>query len=303
MIQSPVTPVHSAAVRSLLSDTPHFATMPLPSPIVSALVRRALQVQLVLAASATGVSAQAAADHSPFNALLRAHVNNGAVDYDAFQSDPRFAAYLGSLDRVRPDSLSESERLAYWINVYNAFTIQLINSKNERESIRNVNKSFGFLKLKGPWSEPIVRAAGLVLTLDEVEHQIIRKQFNEPRIHFALVCAAIGCPPLRSEAYTGAKLEQQLEQQGRIFIRESPDKNRVDVASRTVHISLVFTWYKEDFGNSGRGIGAYLAKWYPPGPERTLLESGEFRLVTTDYDWTLNSREKMSGRAKSPVGA
>ncbi len=277
--------------------------MPLSSPIVSALVRRALRVQLVLAAAATGVHAQGSADHAPFDALLRAHVSNGAVDYDAFKSDPRFAAYLASLDRARPDALTDTERLAYWINVYNAFTIHLINSKHERESIRNINKSFGLLKLKGPWSDPIVHAAGRRLTLDQVEHDIIRKQFNEPRIHFALVCAAIGCPPLRSEAYTGPKLESQLEEQGRIFIRESPAKNRVDVTNRSVHVSLVFTWYKEDFGNSDRGIGAYIAKWYPPGPERALLESGQFRLVKTDYDWTLNSREKMSKGAQASGGA
>ena len=298
MLQTPIAPVRSAAARSLLDHTLSPTDMPLPSPIVSALVRRALQVQLALAASATGLAAQDAADHAPFDALLRAHVSNGAVDYDAFKSDPRFATYLASLDRVRPEALSDAERLAYWINVYNAFTIHLINSRNERESIRNINKSFGLLKLKGPWSDPIVRAAGRTLTLDQVEHEIIRKQFNEPRIHFALVCAAIGCPPLRREAYTGAKLEAQLTEQGRMFIRESPDRNRVDVRSRTVYVSPVFSWYKEDFGNSDRGIGAYIAKWYPPGPERSLLESGGFRLVKTDYDWTLNSQENMSERAK-----
>ena len=296
MLQTPVCSVRSAAARALLDHTLSPTDMPLSSPIISALVRRALQVQLALAASATGLAAQDAVDHAPFDALLRAHVSNGAVNYDAFKADPRFAAYLASLDRVRPDGLADAERLAYWINVYNAFTIHLINSRNERESIRNINKSLGLLKLKGPWSDPIVRAAGRQLTLDQVEHEIIRKQFNEPRIHFALVCAAIGCPPLRSEAFTGAKLEAQLQEQGRIFIRQSPSKNRVDVGSRTVYVSLVFTWYKEDFGNSDRGIGAYLAKWYAPGPERALLESGEFRLQKTNYDWTLNSSDKMGTR-------
>lgn len=268
------------------------------SPVFAAsLVRRALRVQLALAASATGLSAQSTVDHSAFDALLRTHVVNGAVNYDAFKGEPRFAQYVASLDRIRPETLAEPERLAYWINVYNAFTIQLINSKGERQSIRNINKSFGLLKLKGPWSEPIVRAAGRVLTLDEVEHEIIRKEFNEPRIHFALVCAAIGCPPLRSEAFTGAKLEAQLAEQGRVFIRQSPDKNRVDVPNRTVHVSLIFTWYRDDFGGSDKAIGQYLSAWYPDGPERTLLKSGDFKLVKTEYDWTLNSSQHMSTQA------
>ncbi len=260
-------------------------------------MRRALHIQLLLAAAVTHVNAQpdtpSAVNHAPFDVLLRSHVLNGAVNYDAFGADPRFAQYLASLDRVRPETLSEKERLAFWINTYNAFTIQLIESKGERESIRNINKSFGLLKLKGPWSDPIVRAGGRVLTLDQVEHEIIRKEFNEPRIHFALVCAAIGCPPLRSEAYTGARLDEQLGEQGRVFIRQSPAKNRVDVSTRTVFVSLIFTWYKDDFGGSDASIGKYLAGWYPAGPERALLESGRFTLKQTSYDWTLNSQEKM----------
>lgn len=266
--------------------------MPFPTFMVNTFVRRALCVHIALAASVTGLSAQSV-DHSAFDALLRSHVVGGAVNYDAFNANPKFAAYLASLDRVQPATLGESERLAFWINVYNAYTIQLVSSKNERESIRNVNKSLGLLKLKGPWSDPIVKAAGRTLTLDQVEHDIIRKQFTEPRIHFALVCAAIGCPPLRSEAYSGAKLESQLEEQGRIFIRQSPEKNRVNVASRTVFASMIFIWYKDDFGGSDQRLGQYLANWYPAGPERALLQSGDFKLVRTDYDWTLNSQQKM----------
>ncbi len=247
-------------------------------------------------ASVAALPAQTTVDHSAFDAMLKAHVVNGAVDYDAFKADARFPRYLASLDVVDPAKLSEPERLAFWINVYNAFTIQLITGKGERESIRNVNKTLGFLKFKGPWSDPIVRAAGRTLTLDNVEHDIIRKEFAEPRIHFALVCAAIGCPPLRSEAYTGARLDAQLQEQGRIFILESPTKNRVDVDSRTVFVSLVFTLYDEDFGGNDRALGRYLARWYPAGPTRTLLESGDFQVKQTDYDWSLNSQAHMRPR-------
>lgn len=238
----------------------------------------------------TATASTAAIDHAPFDAMLRAHVTDGLVDYEAFARDPRFPAYLESLRRARLGGRSADERLAFWINVYNAYTIQLIVVKEERESIKNINRTLGLLRLKGPWSERLVRAAGRDLTLDEVEHEIIRKEFREPRIHFALVCAAIGCPPLRSEAFVAARLDAQLRDQGERFLRQSPAKNRVDVASGTVHVSPIFTWYKEDFGGSDAAVGRFIAGWYPPGPERALLESGRFRLRETDYDWRLNVR-------------
>jgi hypothetical protein len=230
-------------------------------------------------------------DHAPFDLLLRKHVVQGMVDYDAFQA-PDFKAYLASLDRARPASLDPRERLAYWINVYNAYTIQLIVEHRERKSIRNINRTLG-IAAKGPWHEKLVRAGGQVYHLDNVEHDIIRKQWREPRIHFALVCAAMGCPPLRSEAYTGAKLEEQLAAQARQFLRETPAKNRVDVKTNTVFGSIIYVkHYREDFGQTDAAIGRYLAAFYAEGKEKQLLLSGKFRLVATEYDWTLNSQER-----------
>jgi hypothetical protein len=234
-------------------------------------------------------------DHSAFDALLRQHVDEGLVDYDAFARSREFERYLDTLAHADLEGLSEPERLAFWINVYNAYTIRQINAHDERESIRNINKILGLLPGKGPWSEEMVRAAGRTLSLDDVEHGIVRQQFDEPRIHFALVCAALGCPPLRSEAYTAARLDEQLEEQARVFILESPDKNRVDVEARAVWASPIFFWYEDDFGGTDAALGRFLARYHPEGPARDLLESGEFRLRKTDYDWTLNSTEK--GRA------
>lgn len=227
-------------------------------------------------------------DHSAFDLLLRQHVVNGLVDYDAFGRSAEFSRYLALLDRVDPASLDDNERLAYWINVYNAYTIELVNRHKERASIRNINKSFGFLRLKGPWSEPLVRAAGRTLSLDDVEHRIIRKEFHEPRVHFALVCAALGCPPLRSEAYTGARLDAQLDDQARRFLLRSPEKNRVDVATGTVYVSMIFRLYRDDFGGTDASVGAFIARWYPENAERLLLQSGKYSLRETDYDWSLN---------------
>jgi Protein of unknown function, DUF547 len=231
-------------------------------------------------------------DHGAFDRLLKAHVVNGLVDYDAFKASPEFAGYLRLLAATNPATLPRTEQLALWINAYNAYTIQLINAKNERESIRNVNKSLGFLKFKGPWSEPFAVVGGSTYTLDDIEQRTIRPTFREPRIHFALVCAAIGCPPLRSEAYTGARLEAQLNEQAVNFLTRTPAKNRVDVAARTVYHSQVFTFsnYLDDFGGSKAAMGRFIARYYPAGPEKTLLESGNFTAVKTEYDWSLNSQ-------------
>jgi hypothetical protein len=227
-------------------------------------------------------------DHSTWDTLLREHVKEGLVDYDAFARSKEFQAYLDRLASADLEGLSRDQRLAFWINVYNAFTIEQINAHDERESIRNINKTLGLLPLKGPWSEKMVRAAGRTLSLDDVEHGIIRKEFDEPRIHFALVCAALGCPPLRSEAYVAERLETQLDNQARVFLLESPEKNRVDLEKRTVWVSPILVWYKEDFGGSDEALGRYLARYWPEGPERQLLLSGDFELRETEYDWALN---------------
>ena len=255
------------------------------------LARRCTTVFAALTLAATALPAQTV-DHSAFDRLLRAHVVNGFVDYDAFKSDPAFAGYLRLVAATNPATLPRAEQLAFWINAYNAYTIQLINVKNERESIRNINKSLGMLRLKGPWSEAFAVVGGRTYTLDDIEQRTIRPTFREPRIHFALVCAAIGCPPLRSEAYTGAKLEAQLEDQATVFLTRSPAKNRVDVATRTVYRSQVFSFsdYMKDFGGSEATVGRFIARYHPAGAAKTLLESGEFSVVKTDYDWRLNSQ-------------
>jgi hypothetical protein len=228
-------------------------------------------------------------DHSAFDRLLAAHVTaDGRVDYDAFGRAPEFARYLDQLARARPDTLSRDEQLAFWINVYNAYTIQLVNAHGERHSIRNINKTLGVIKAMGPWKEEIVRAGGLTTSLDFVEHEIIRKRFAEPRIHFALVCAARSCPPLRREAYTGARLEAQLEEQARVFIARSPSKNRFDAASGTAHLSSIFVWFKDDFGPD---LGRFLAKYVDDPAAREMLQRGKFKVVETKYDWSLNGTD------------
>ena len=209
------------------------------------------------------------------------------MDYDAFARSREFRSYLDRLAQASLEGQGEKDRLAFWINAYNAYTIEQVIAHRERASIRNIRTSRGGAPIDGPWSERMVHAAGRTLTLDEVEHQVIRKEFREPRVHFALVCAAVSCPPLRREAYTGKHLDEQLDAQARVFLA-SPERNRVDAASRTVFLSPVFGWYRDDFGGTNEGIGRFLAPYFPPGPERELLESGRFERRETAYDWALN---------------
>jgi hypothetical protein len=229
-------------------------------------------------------------DHSVLDRLLKDNVDAlGMVDYDAFARSPEFRRYLDQLARADLRPLPRGEQLALWINAYNAYTIELINRHGERRSIRNINRTLGLVRGKGPWSESLAEVAGTSYTLDQIEHEIIRPRFQEPRIHFALVCAAVGCPPLRQEAFTGSRLDRHLEEQAREFLLASPTKNGVDVATRRVHLSPIFRWYAADFGRNDAALGRYLARYFS-GPQRELLESGRFQIEYTHYDWSLNSQ-------------
>jgi len=234
------------------------------------------------------VAPEAASMHAPFSALLRAHVQHGLVDYDAFQKAPEFPRYLDSLASARLEGMSSDDRLAFWINVYNAYTIALINKHNERESIRNINMFLGLVKGKGPWKEEIVRAAGRTLTLDEVEHKIIRVEFKEPRIHAALVCAAMSCPPLRTEAYEGRRLNQQLEDQTRTFLRDRQTENRLDLGNSVIHLSPIFDWYREDFGKTDAAILRFVAPYFDGTGEKNAFSQARLKIEFTTYDWSLN---------------
>jgi len=230
-------------------------------------------------------------DHSAFDRLLENHVDReGLVDYRAFDRDSAFHAYLERLAGADPAGMREAERLALWINAYNAWTIRLINREGRPGSIRDINKILGLISGGGAWRVRFAEVAGQTWTLDEIEHEIIREGFDDPRIHFALGCAALGCPPLRREAYTGEELHRQLDDQARRFLLESPHKNRVSVEDGRLWLSPIFDWYEDDFGGSDDSVVRYVAKYLPPGRERDLLLSGDVDIEYTDYDWSLNDQ-------------
>ncbi|WP_396208807.1 DUF547 domain-containing protein [Gemmatimonas sp.] len=256
---------------------------------------RCLSAAVLLAASVASLPAQSPRDtalHAPFDRLLKTHVRAGLVDYDAFARAPEFPRYLASLDTVHVSALSEDERLAYWINVYNAYTIQLIVRHHERQSIRNINRTLGFLQLKGPWNEPIVKAGGQVYTLDQVLHRILRREFHESRVHFAIVPASKSAPPLRSEAYVGARLGEQLEDQTRRFLS---DTTKTWYRNGVLGLNRLFEAYERDFGSSRKEMILFVAPYItfrPTEPQRKRLEEGRALLNYRQYDWSLNVRDK-----------
>ncbi len=255
-----------------------------------------LLLSLVLAARVSAGPAPAQAPtpetrtsiHAPFTALLREHVRNDLVDYDAFAKAQEFQQYLNALYAARLEPLSKEERLAFWINAYNAYTIQLINQYKERESIRNINMFMGVLRGKRPWKVEIVRAAGRLLTLDDVLNKVIRVEFKEPRVHMALVGAAISSPPLRTEAYEGSKLEAQLDDQTRTFLRERQTANRLDLGNSIIHLSPIFDWNRVDFGKTDEAILRFVAPYFDGRGEKAAFAASRLTIEFTDFDWALN---------------
>jgi hypothetical protein len=216
-------------------------------------------------------------DHTAFDRLLKAHVNAaGWIDYRGFARDePALDAYLAAVARAPVDRLGRDEKLALLINAYNAATIKLILDHDLPASIRDIAAGQRFKAER--WV-----VGGKTLSLDQIEHQDIRPRFAEPRIHFALVCAAVGCPPLRPEAFTGAALEPQLEEQTR-YVHAHATWVRWDPDRRALALTPLYKWYGGDFEQVAGSVSAFVAR-YVTG----LGRPGDVRIRWLDYDWALN---------------
>lgn len=274
-------------------------------------LRRIILLTLCLSFS---VQAQSEGDlHSPFNKLLGKHVrpiDNGAstqVDYAGFKQDSaQLTQYLNSLASVKKttfDSWDKDVQLAFLINAYNAYTIDLILTEYpDLESIRDLGSFFS-----SPWKKNIAPLLGKTRTLDEIEHELIRgpnesnQRYDEPRIHFAVNCASIGCPALREEAYEGATLDTQLEAQTTRFLADA-SRNRMD--GNTLKISKIFDWYREDFERAGKNeknwrgtsnlsqfILLYKDALALSSEQVSLLKQGTADIEFLDYDWALNDTQ------------
>ncbi|MGK0358985.1 MAG: hypothetical protein ACI9U2_001280 [Bradymonadia bacterium] len=226
---------------------------------------------------AAPVAAQSV-DHSPFDVLLKACVKGDMVNYQGFVDQPTFKAYLEMIGKTDPATLkTPQEQLAFWINAYNAHTINAVLAHWPKiASVGEVYPDFGFFKR----AEMVV--GGKKYALNDIENKIIRPTFKDPRIHAALNCASISCPPLAGSAFHASTLDSQLDQVMGAFIN---DAKRNQIGADGVQLSEIFNWYKDDFKAAG-GAKAYFKKFLKDPAKIKALDAAPLKFMP--YNWNLN---------------
>ena len=232
--------------------------------------------------NAERITGTASPSHELWDELLKNNVDSeGLVNYKGFISDSaRLNNYLSKLSKNPPDKTkwTREEQLAYWINAYNAFTVKLIVDNYPVKSIRDLHPTLHVPLLNTVWHIKFFSIGGEKFNLDRIEHDILRKEFDEPRIHFAIVCASYSCPPLRSESYTADRIEKQLTEQAVLFIN-NPKWNRL--SENSVGLSSIFKWFKGDFTKKESLID-FLNSY------STLTIQEDAKIKYLDYGWLLN---------------
>jgi len=246
-------------------------------------------------------------DNGAYARVLERFVgDDGLVDYAALAEDrtdlDAATMAIATIDSAAWAGLDEDQRLAWWINAYNTLTLRLIVNHYPITPITEEFPPSSIRQIYGAWSIMKWAVMGLEMDLDEMEHEVMRVQFDEPRIHMALVCAAVACPPLRREPYTGARLDAQLEAQSRIFVTD-PRNLRIDRAERVLRLSAIFDWFGGDFVNAydtgapplddarDRAVVAFVSRFLPE-EDVAWLAAGDYRILYFEYDWNLNDRTR-----------
>jgi len=252
------------------------------SPLKSFILLAFSLVLFACGNSSLGKEGSTPPSHELWNQLLEKHVkSNGMVDYKGFVKDKsQLETYLDLLSTHAPDrkTWSKEKQLAYWINAYNAFTVKLIVDHYPVESIRDLGPKLKIPLVNDVWHYKFFQIGGVETSLDEIEHGILRKEFNEPRIHFAINCASISCPPLQPFAFTSDQLESQLESVSVKFIN---DTLRNKIQKDKVEISSIFSWFSGDFTKDGSIID-FLNRY------SKIQISKNAKVSYLDYNWSLN---------------
>lgn len=230
--------------------------------------------------------------HGLWNTILREHVEGDRFDYAGLEADrAKLDAYLAELAAVTPATLlswSEAQRFAFWINAYNAFTVERVVDAYPLESIRDLDKLLG---LTSVFEQRFIPLNALhpdgkdeKLSLEDVEHRILRVRFRDARLHAAINCASESCPPLANEAFVAERLNEQLETRMRAFLAD-PKRNRFDHEKNRLLLSPIFKWFDGDFERDAGSVRAYVARFAPAG-EAELVERAKIDYL--DYSWELN---------------
>ena len=219
--------------------------------------------------------------HEIFDQTLKEHVDDGYVNYPGYRSDPGFAYYIDQLNRVDPTTLpNEKDRLAFWINAYNAFAIKGILDGYSPKTWTGKYKYF---------VSRDYMVGGAKVNLYSVERDILIPKFREPRIHFAIVCASRSCPKLRSWAYIPDQLDTQLDDSARLFIND-PSRNRFNRDQKVAYLSKIFDWFTEDFVSHSGSLTKYVAQFVNDPELADALKSDTYEVEFMEYDWNLNGR-------------
>ncbi len=228
-------------------------------------------------------------DHAVWDRLTKTHVSQGRdgvalVDYAGFSAADKQAlkAYIAGLAATPVSRLNRTEQFAFWLNLYNALTVDVILEHYPVGSIRDIDISPG-LFADGPWGAKLVKIEGENVSLDDIEHRILRPIWKDPRIHYGVNCASIGCPDLRAGAYTSANVETALTAAARAFINH-PRGARVQ--NGLLQVSSIYDWFEEDFGGNDRGVIEHLKQF--AGPSLTGQLQGISDISDDTYDWRLN---------------
>jgi hypothetical protein len=236
-----------------------------------------------------------AADPAPYDALLARYVTKSPdginrVRYAAWASNAAdvqsLKAYVNALEKERPSVMTRNEQLAFWINLYNSVTLQVVLEKYPVRSIRDIrSKTLNPRGLIGPWLTPRVTVEGKRLTLDDIENAILRPAFKDPRIHYAINCASIGCPNLAARAWRAETIDSDLTEAARVYINH-PRGVTLDGKGK-VRASSIYQWFASDFGGNTSSVLDHLRRYALPELQAQLAK--HTTIASYGYDWSLNS--------------
>ncbi len=231
-------------------------------------------------------------DHSSWNDLLSRNVrkrNDGVnlFNYAGISAADRsnLAGYIANLSGISISQYNRDEQLAYWINLYNALTVQLILDHYPVDSIRDIKISPGLFVI-GPWNASLVSIEDENLTLNDIEHRILRPIWRDPRIHYVLSCASIGCPNLRDRAYQSSAMDGLLDQAATAYVN---DPRGVSIVNGKVSVSKIYDWFISDFGGSEKTVLRHIKQFAKPQLAARLREIG--KLSGEHYDWSINATD------------
>ena len=229
-------------------------------------------------------------DFSAWDRLLETYVTrsergNNLFDYAAVTDADKAAlkGFLAQQAAVPISRYARPQQMAYWINLYNALTVQVVLDHYPVSTIRDIDISPGFFS-DGPWGKEVIEVEGEALTLNDIEHRILRPIWMDPRVHYAVNCASIGCPDLRVGSYRADQIDRQLDEAARRYVN---DPRGVSIEGGRVTVSKIYDWFYEDFGRNPESLLMHLKRYAEPELARRLQEIGEIH--DTDYDWDLNA--------------